>query len=49
MCTYHKKRKLCMPPTVIVAGGWGREEEGVEPGGRCYMVVELVGGLVGLH
>ena len=37
MCTYHKIKKLCMPPCCGGSGGGGGTSKG------CYMAVELAG------
>ena len=43
-----RKRKWCVPPTVIVVGEWGWGGGGGRTSRGCYMAVGLVGWLVGL-
>ena len=45
MCTYHKERKFCVPPTIMVVGGWEERGRREEPVRGCYVAVELVGWL----
>ena len=48
MCTYHEKRKFCVPPTIMVVGGWEvrKGKEGEPVGGVKWPWSWLVGWLV---
>ena len=50
MCTYHREKESMCPPTIMGSREVGvNRREGGNQQGRCYVAVEVVGWLVGLH